>query len=73
MSPMRLLFGVLSGLFGLLAAIALAGASAFRQGFGGDPIPLVWFAVPVSIALGGPAFFWIVLPYRDRLRQRLRR
>ena len=64
-------YHVLGGLaciaVGVLAALLIAGASAFRSGFGGDdPLGPGWYVVPVLIGVGGPVVLWGVLPNRRR-------
>lgn len=48
------------------------GASAFRAGFGGEPLPVFLFVIPALIMFGGPLLMWFILPRRRKARQRQR-
>ena len=59
---------------GLLAAgfflwMLFLGASAFRAGFGGEPLPLFLFVIPTVIMFGGPLLMWFILPRRRKARR----
>ena len=66
MKKVHLIGGALSLVLGVLLWLTMAGAIAFREGFGGQDVSRLWYFVPALITFGGPTLFWGVLPRRNR-------
>jgi hypothetical protein len=53
---------------GFILWMLFLGASAFRSGFGGEPLPVFLFVIPALMLLGGPIVMWFILPRRRKAR-----